>query len=310
MPNASQRNIMSTLLTIRFLIEYVLLRGVIALVRALPLDTGREISARIWRLLAPYGRRHRRALDNLTIAFPEKTDGERQAIALAMWENLGRVMAETMQLDRILREPERIEIENPELLGRYAGKMGSAITCSLHMGNWELAMWPLTRIGAKPAGVYRLVDNPYIDLYLRGQRKELYPGGLFARGKTQIGALRAGHDTARMIGSYVRQGGRLGFLADLYDRKGEAVPFFGQPARSTVIPVMLARRLGTRLWVGRCIRIGNQSRFRVRMREVKVPWTDNPDADAKAALAEMQAQFEAWIRETPEQWMWSNRRWS
>jgi KDO2-lipid IV(A) lauroyltransferase len=30
----------------------------------------------------------------------------------------------------------------------------------------------------------------------------------------------------------------------------------------------------------------------------------------KAALTAMQAQFEAWIRENPEQWMWSNRRWS
>ncbi len=299
---------MSALQNIRFLLEYVLLRIVIGIVRVFPLDTGRELSAKAWRLIAPRGRRHRRALDNLATAFPEKSLEEREAIALAMWENLGRVMAETMQLDRILKEPERIEIENPELLARYAGKMGSAITCSLHMGNWELAMWPLTRIGAKPAGVYRLVDNPYVDLYLRSQRKELYPGGLFARGKAQ--GFKAGHDTARMIGAYVRQGGRLGFLADLYDRKGVAVPFFGKEARSTVIPVMLARRLGTRLWVGRCVRVGKQSRFRVRMREVKVPWTDNPDADAKAALTEMQAQFEAWIRETPEQWMWSNRRWS
>jgi KDO2-lipid IV(A) lauroyltransferase len=299
---------MSALLNIRFLLEFVLLRGIIALVRALPLDTSREWSAKGWRLLAPYGRRHARALANLAIAFPEKTPAERQAIALAMWENLGRVMAETMQLDRILKEPSRIEIENPELLGRYAGKMGSAIACSMHMGNWELAMWPLTNIGAKPAGVYRLVDNPYVDLYLRSQRKELYPGGLFARGQAQ--GMKSGHDTARMIGSYVRQGGRLGFLADLYDRKGVAVPFFGEPARSTVIPVMLARRLGTRLWVGRCVRVGKESRFRVRMREVKVPWTNDPDADTKAALTEMQAQFEAWIRETPEQWMWSNRRWS
>jgi Kdo2-lipid IVA lauroyltransferase/acyltransferase len=301
---------MSTLLTIRFLLEYVLLRGIIAFVRVFPLDTGREISARAWRVLAPHGRRHRRALDNLAIAFPEKSEAERNRIALAMWENLGRVMAETMQLDRILKEPERIEIENPELLRPYVGKMGAAIVCSLHMGNWELAMWPLTQIGAKPAGVYRLVDNPYIDLYLRSQRKELYPGGLFARGNAQKAAFKGGHDTARMIGSYVRQGGRLGFLADLYDRKGEAVPFFGKPARSTVIPVMLARRLGTRMWIGRCVRVGKESRFRVRMREVKVPWTDNPDADAKAALTEMQAQFEAWIKETPEQWMWSNRRWS
>src|SRR5262245_9363854 len=111
---------MSTLLNVRYILEYILLRGVIALVRALPLDTGREWSARAWRMLAPYGRRHRRALDNLAIAFPEKSDAERQAIALDMWENLGRVMAETMQLDKILREPERIEIENPELLQRYA----------------------------------------------------------------------------------------------------------------------------------------------------------------------------------------------
>jgi KDO2-lipid IV(A) lauroyltransferase len=308
-PHAADEQVtMSTLLNIRYLLEYVVLRIIIAMVRVLPLDTGREWSAKGWRLFAPYGRRHARALENLAIAFPEKTETERRQIAMAMWENLGRVMAETMQLDRILQEPDRIEIENPELLGRYAGKMGAAITCSMHMGNWELAMWPLTAAGAKPAAVYRLVENPYVDLYLRSQRKELYPGGLFARGKAH--GLKPGHDTARMIGSYVRQGGRLGFLADLHDRKGEAVPFFGKPARSTTVPVMLARRLGSRLWVGRCVRVGKESRFRVRVREVKVPWTDDPNADTKAALTEMHAQFEAWIRETPEQWMWSNRRWS
>jgi KDO2-lipid IV(A) lauroyltransferase len=32
--------------------------------------------------------------------------------------------------------------------------------------------------------------------------------------------------------------------------------------------------------------------------------------DIKSITAAMQAEFEAWIRETPEQWMWSNRRWS
>jgi Kdo2-lipid IVA lauroyltransferase/acyltransferase len=225
-----------------------------------------------------------------------------------MWGNLGRVMAETMLLDRILKQPERIEIENPELLGRYANKMGAAVACSLHMGNWELAMWPLTKAGAKPAAVYRLVDNPYVDLYLRSQRQDLYPGGLFARGKMR--GIKMGHDTARMIASYVREGGRLGFLADRYEAKGMKVPFFGEPAGSNVVPVMLARRAGARLWAGRCIRVGNESRFRVRMTEIKVPWTDDPNADIRAALTSLQAQFETWIKEHPEQWMWSNRRWS
>lgn len=299
---------MSALLNLRYLIEYGVLRAIIALVRLMPLDTATAVSAWMWRRLAARGRRHDRALDNLAIAFPEKTPEEREAIALAMWENLGRVMAETMLLDRILKEPERIEIENPRLIATYKGKMGAAICASLHMGNWELAMWPLTQMGAKPAAVYRLVENPYVDLYLRSQRKELYPGGLFARGKVK--GLMAGHDTARMIGAYVRAGGRLGFLADLHDRKGVKVPFFGKEAGTTAIPAMLARRVGARLWIGRCIRIGKESRFKIAMRELKVPWTADAEADIKNATAAMQAQFEAWIREHPEQWMWSNRRWS
>jgi KDO2-lipid IV(A) lauroyltransferase len=299
---------MSKLLTIRHLLEYALLRAIIAMVRAFPLDMARELSARGWRLLAPYGRRHQRALDNLAVAFPEKTLQEREAIAMEMWGNLGRVMAETMLLDRILKEPDRIEIENPELLSRYAGKMGAAVTCSLHMGNWELAMWPLTQIGAKPAAVYRLVDNPFVDLYLRSKRQDLYPGGLFARGRMQ--GVKLGHDTARMIASYVREGGRLGFLADRYEQKGVKVPFFGKLAGSNVVPAMLARRAGARLWAGRCIRVGKESRFKVRMTEIKVPWTDDANADVTAALTALQAQFQAWITEHPEQWMWSNRRWS
>ena len=295
---------MSTLLKVRQFTEYLLLRAVIAVVRALPLDTATAWSAKVWAFIAPKTRRHRRALANLEKAFPEKSNAERERIAREMWANLGRVMAETMRLDEILDEPERVEIENPQLLERYRGRMGPAICASMHMGNWELAMLPLTRVEAKPAAVYRLVDNPYVDLYLRSQREKLYPGGLFARGAG------SGHGTARIIGSYIRKGGRLGFLADLYDRKGIAVPFFGHPARSTTVPAMLARRLGARIWVGRCIRVGAGSHFKVKMQELKVPRTDNPDADIAWIVAAMQAQFEAWIREHPEQWMWSNRRYS
>jgi KDO2-lipid IV(A) lauroyltransferase len=224
-----------------------------------------------------------------------------------MWEHLGRVMAETMLLDRILKAPWRMQLENPELVARYKKKMGAGIFASLHMGNWEIAAWPLALAEARPAAVYRLVENPYVDLYLRSQRKDLYPGGLFGRGSAN--GLKAGHDTARMIGAYVRGGGRLGFLADLADWKGVQVPFFGHPVWASTVPAMLARRVGARLWIGRCVRIGKESRFKILMREVKVPRTDDANEDIRRITAEVQEQFEIWIRENPEQWMWSNKRW-
>ena len=290
--------------------EYAALRLVISIVRLFPLDKAVPLSARIWRKLAPMGkRRHARALDNLAKAFPEKTKEERELIALDAWSNLGRIMVETMQLDRILEQPERIETLNLDVLERYRGKLGSVICCSLHTGNWELATWPMVAVNAQPAAIYRLVSNPYVDGYLRKQRSILYPGGMFSRGAGRTNRA-TGLNTARQVGSYLRQGGRVGMLADLFDRRGIEVPFFGHQASSQAFPALLARRVGARLWVGRCIRIGEQSHFKVEMKEIRVPFSDDKDRDIAELTAAIQAQFEEWIREYPDQWMWSNRKWS
>jgi Kdo2-lipid IVA lauroyltransferase/acyltransferase len=300
----------SLLLDVRYRSEYLGLRLLTGLVRLAPLDVAGDVSAKLWRLIAPYDRRHQRALQNLAIAFPEKSAAEREAIACAMWENLGRVMVETMQLDRIIAEPDRIQLidSTATVFERYRNKMGAAIGVTLHMGNWELAAWPLTVAGNNPAAVYRTVKNPYVDRYLRELRKDLYPGGLLGRGRMN-GSIDEGQKTARLIMDFVRQGGRLGLVCDLHDRTGLPVPFFGRPARSVAIPAMIARRVGARIWMGRCLRVGKQSRFTIELKELKIPRTANASDDVKWITAAMQAQFEAWVREVPEQWMWSNRRW-
>jgi len=294
---------------LRYRLEYALLLALVGMVRLMSVDTAAAVSARIWGLIAPRLRRHRRALENLAIAYPEKTPAEREAIALAMWENLGRVMAETMQIDRLVSDPARISIVNERMFRRYKDKLGAAIGCSLHMGNWELAIWPFVIAGANPAAVYRTVKNPYVDAYLRHQRRDLYPGGLLGKGKVD-GNWEEGQKTARQITDFVRNGGRLGLVCDLYDKSGLPVPFFGRDARSVTIPAMIARRLGARIWLARCVRIGTESRFKVEVKELRVPRSANPGEDVKWITAAMQREFEAWIREVPEQWMWSNRRWS
>ncbi len=295
---------------LQYRLEYVGLRLVAGIFRALPLNVATRISASCWRRLAPIinPKRHKRALDNLAIAFPDKSEEERLAIARAHWENLGRVMAETMRIDRFLAEPERVDIVSQKLFWRYKGKLGAAIGISLHMGNWELAILPFTWAGANTAAVYRSVNNPYVDQYLRDQRKDLYPDGLFGRGR--VGDHGDEQKTARAIMDFVRRGGRLGLVCDLYDRKGIPVPFFGKDARTQAIAAMIARRVGARIWLSRCKRIGTQSRFEIELKELRVPRTANQAEDIRWIMTHMQKQFEAWIREAPEQWMWSNRRWS
>ena len=311
MPPPASETAISRLRDLQFRAEYVVLRAIIAVVRAFPLETAATLSAWSWRRLAPIiaRKRHRRAFENLAIAFPDMAEAERRRIVLAHWENLGRVMVETMQIDRILAEPDRLESANPQVFRRYNNKLGPTIGVSLHMGNWEFAIWPLTISNAEPAAVYRSVNNPYVDRYLREQRRDLYPGGLFGRGKVE-GDHGDNQRTARIITDYVRRGGRLGLVCDLYDRTGIPVPFFGKEARTQAIGAKIARRIGSRIWLSRCQRIGTESRFAIELKELRVPRTGNQSEDVRWIMTEMQRQFEAWVRENPEQWMWSNRRWS
>ena len=295
---------------LQYRLEYAVLRTVAGIFRSMPLSLATSFSASAWRRLAPVinPKRHKRALANLAIAFPEKSEEERERIALAHWENLGRIMVETMRIDRFLKEPERIEIVSQNIFSRYKDKLGAAVGISLHMGNWELAILPFTWAGANPAAVYRSVTNPYVDRYLRYQRKDLYPDGLFGRGN--VGGHGDDQKTARAIMDFVRRGGRLGLVCDLYDRTGIPVPFFGKDAKTQAIAAMIARRVGARIWLSRVKRIGTESRFEIELKELRVPRTANQAEDIRWIMVHMQEQFEAWIREAPEQWMWSNRRWS
>jgi Kdo2-lipid IVA lauroyltransferase/acyltransferase len=296
---------------VQFRAEYAGLRLIVGIFRALPLRVATWLSAGAWCRLAPLvnPKRHQRALDNLAIAYPDKPQAWRNQIARAHWQNLGRVMVETMWIDRLIADPNRIRIASAAVFDRYKNKAGPVIGVSLHQGNYEFAIWPLTQAGHNPAAVYRSVNNPYIDAYLRHQRRTLFPGGLFGRGKVE-GDHGDDQKTGRMLMDHVRQGRKVGLICDLYDRNGFPAPFFGRDARTVTIAPMIARRVGARIWMARCLRVGVASRFTIEMVELRVPRTANPSEDIKWATREMNRQFEAWVRDAPEQWMWSNRRWS
>jgi KDO2-lipid IV(A) lauroyltransferase len=278
--------------------------------RLMPLRLSVRWLATLWRILAPRlnPKRQRIALENLRIAFPDKGEQERLDICMAHWENLGRVLAEMMQMDRLLKDPSRIEIPDLPVLARYRDKLGPVVGVSLHLGNWELAIWPLVVAGANPAALYRAVGNPYIDRYLVAKRRALCPAGLIGRRRPDASSLED-LQTAHRLMDYVRSGGRVGIVCDQYYKRGVPVPFFGRTTLAPPIAAVIARRIGARVWMARCLRIGADSRFRIEIKELRVPRTGNQADDVRRALSAIHAQFEHWIREAPSQWLWSHRIW-
>jgi KDO2-lipid IV(A) lauroyltransferase len=288
-------------------VHYALFFVSLGLLRVLPLDWSVSLVARFWSIMGRRPRRHAHALANLKRAFPDMTDAERENIALGMWDNMGRVVAETMLLDRILKQPDRMEIVNRDGLTSLMGEPRPQIGVTLHMGNWELAAWGCAACGGKPAGVYRQLENPYVDRTLRRHREHLYTGGLFTKGNVHDKG-PGGQRTARLMTDFVRQGGNLAFVIDQVDRRGIAIPFLDGEAKFTPVPAMIARHVGARIWMARSMRIGNKTRFRIELKELEVPRTSDRGEDIRAATAAIFSQFEAWIREAPEQWLWFNTR--
>ncbi len=264
--------------------------------RALPLETASWLSGKLWRLIAPRLRRQKRALANLALAFPEMPPEERSRIAADMWENLGRTFAESFRIQTLV-ESGRIVFEPSERFDEVA-RGAPFIVCGLHLGNWEILAHGGKRMGVPIAGVYQRISNPFVDAKMRSIRAPLYKGGLLPKTPT----------TARALLRAIKDGVCPSFLADLRDDRGPRIPFFGHLARSNVFPALLARTTGVPLYAGVAFRRPNV-RFTIRIEPIRVPQSDNKDADALVATEALQRQFEAFIREAPNQWMWAHRKW-
>lgn len=282
--------------TWRDAIEYSAFRAVVAVFAALPLEPSAALSGWLWRKVARLTPRHARALDHLALAFPEMGPAEREQIADEMWDNLGRTFAEFPHMQRIFAD-RRVETVGLEA-AREALARGPFVLCGLHMSNWELLAGAAVASGVPIVGVYQSVNNRLVDEWVRGKRLPFYAGGLFKKSR----------EAAVKLMRATQRDACPAFLGDLREGKGVAVPFFGRLASSTPVPATIARVRGLPLFAARVLRKPGET-FEVRLTPVEVPHTDDREADIAVGTANLQAQFEAFIREAPEQWTWAHRRW-
>lgn len=271
----------------------------ITLFRLLPVDFASWLMGRCWRLVAPFNSRHKRALSHLEKAYPDLPLSARKAIVNGMWDNLGRVAAETFHIDRLLKQPERFEAATDgDLEPILRGEKG-CIMVSLHTGNWEMCVQPAVARGAAITGVYQALKNPEADTALRALRQDLYKGGLLSKG----------HKTARKILSTLKGGGTVALMGDLRETRGIKVPFFGRMAYATPIPASLARSCDVPILLGRVVRKKGVN-FRLEAEIYRVPETADRQADIETATLHIHQTFERWIREHPDQWMWIHKKWA
>jgi KDO2-lipid IV(A) lauroyltransferase len=114
----------------------------------------------------------RRPLRNLRIAYPDKSDAELHAILMAMWDNLGRVMAEYAHLDclRWSGPAARITLSGTENLEAAKAHGKGLLLISGHFANWEVMPSVAREYGISGATVVRPPNNPYVSRWMERVR--------------------------------------------------------------------------------------------------------------------------------------------
>lgn len=285
---------------VRYRMEAALFKAVMWTLRRLPLDAAAATMAAIFRTVGPRLRVSDRARGNLKRAFPEKLPHEVDRIVKAMWDHLGRVFAEYVHLDelRCFQSGGRVEVVNADILATARDSGLGSIVVTGHIGNWEAQGFCATDQGIRAGVVYRAANNPLVDRQLRRLRSPIVVAQ-FPKGTAGV----------REILKHLKSGGLVAMLMDQKMNDGVAVPFFGEDAMTPPAAVEIAYKYGYPLIPVRSERLGG-SRFRITIYPpIDVPQSGNRKADVRAALVEINALLESWIRDRPEQWLWLHNRW-
>jgi KDO2-lipid IV(A) lauroyltransferase len=263
--------------------------------------------ARLMRRLGPWLPEQRIGRQNLAAAFPEKTAAEIDQILDGVWDNIGRVVAEFVHLDKI-RFP-RLDtpaigdvIVDPVMVERFKAVRDGAkptLIFAAHLGNWELPAMAAHHYGLESSVLYR---QPNV--------RAVGDAVLKIRGDCMGTLVASGYDAPIRLAGALERGSHVGMLVDQHDFRGVDVTFFGRTCKASPFLAQLARHTDCPIRGVRIIRLADRGRFRGEITEpLDLPRDDDGRVNVAATMQAITSMVEGWVRENPEQWLWLHRRW-
>jgi KDO2-lipid IV(A) lauroyltransferase len=279
--------------------------SLIKLMRLTDPDWLSDFAGAAMRRIGPWLREDRIAREQLAAAFPEKPPAEIERILRGSWENLGRMGAEFVHLDRLwdYQSPERpgrfdIAPDDLERFFRLATDGKPALVFAAHFGNWELPAISAAGYGVDSAILYRGPNIAAIDRWITETRSKLM-GTLIPTGLT----------APVQLAEALERGAHVGMLVDQYYVRGVEVTFFGRRTRANPLLARLARHVDCPIHGVRLIRLPGH-RYRGDITEAIAPARDaEGKIDIAGTMQIITSVIEGWVRENPEQWLWQHRRW-
>lgn len=246
------------------------------------------------------GYRRKVIFENLERAFPEKNNAEIKQIARATYRNLTDVTLETLKsfttsMDEIDR---RALCLNPEVVNQYLDRGQSVILTGSHLGNWEysgLSMPP--QFHGATVTAYKPLSNKKMDAYINQARSRTGMEMVAMDEVFKAIRKRSGEPTVFIL---------LADQSPSSRKSAHWVDFLGQDTASLPGADVLGRKFGLPVLYYRVLRTERRGFYEIDFTEICADPSLAGEMDITRAFAH---RLETDIRQQPEQWLWSHKRW-
>ena len=275
-----------------------LFKLILMITAALPLKLihllGRGIGKLSW---ITNSRIRRIAEKNINLCFPELNSDQQKKLVHKILDETGKVILEVGTMWQ--SSPADVlklvsECENEHLI-KLANQQGRGVILAMpHYGSWELVNlycakhYPVT-------SMYAPQENSQVDHLIQRSRQrtgaKLVP--------TNINGIRA-------MSKALKNNELVAILPDQSPRdKGQFVNFFGHPCYTMTLLPKLAKKTNAVVLFTYAKRLENSSGFKLIFREAS---QDIATLELDEALIQMNLDVEKLIRETPQQYQWTYKR--
>ena len=287
---------------IRYFLEFILVIFFFLVFKIIGLKLSSDLGEIIGKYFGPLFRKRTIAKKNILIAFPNFNEKSINEMIDRMWKNIGRIFGEYIHINKfsiIDNSKKKIVFTNRNDMEILKKNNKPIVFFSGHFANFELMAKCLQELGFNIGAIYRPLNNIFLNPIMEFIRKKYI---------CPIQIEKGSNGTKKLI-KHISNNNPLALMVDQRLSSSIRVPFFDQPATTTITPAQLAIKYDA-LLVPVFLKRLEKTNFEFFIEEPLITnRTNDYDKDIFNITQIMNIKIEEFIKRDPAHWLWSHDRW-
>jgi KDO2-lipid IV(A) lauroyltransferase len=287
---------------IRYFLEFILVIFFFLVFKIIGLKLSSNLGEIIGKYFGPLFRKRTIAKKNILIAFPNFNEKSINEMIDRMWKNIGRIFGEYIHINKfsiIDNSKKKIVFTNRNDAEILKKNNKPIVFFSGHFANFELMAKCLQELGFDIGAIYRPLNNIFLNPIMEFIRKKYI---------CPIQIEKGSNGTKKLI-KHISTNNPLALMVDQRLSSSIRVPFFDQPATTTITPAQLAIKYDA-LLVPVFLKRLKKTNFEFFIEEpLIINRTSNYDKDIFNITQIMNKKIEEFVKRDPAHWLWSHDRW-